>query len=37
MNLPYMRKREDSGYDGFGFFADTFKVLAQVINKNTSE
>ena len=32
--LPYMRKREDSGYDGFGFFADTFKVLVQVINKN---
>ena len=32
--LPYMRKREDSGYDGYGFFADTFKVLVQVINKN---
>lgn len=33
--LPYMRKREDVLYDGYGFFADTFKVLAQVVNKNT--
>tara|TARA_R110000803_G_scaffold5634_6_gene18579 strand:- start:2007 stop:4232 length:2226 start_codon:yes stop_codon:yes gene_type:complete len=33
--LPYMRKRELSEYDGFGYFADTFKVLAQVVNKNT--
>lgn len=32
--LPYMRKREDVNYDGYGFFADTFKVLAQVIDKN---
>jgi hypothetical protein len=32
--LPYMRKREDLNYDGYGFFADTFKVLAQVINRN---
>jgi hypothetical protein len=30
-----MRKREDSGYDGYGFFADSFKVLAQVINRDT--
>ena len=34
-HLPYMRKREDSNYDGLGYFADTFKVLAQVINRNT--
>jgi hypothetical protein len=33
--LPYMRKREDVNYDGFGFFADTFKVLAQVVDKTT--
>jgi hypothetical protein len=33
--LPYMRKRENSDYDGYGFFADTFKVIAQVINRNT--
>ncbi len=33
--LPYMRKREDSNYDGYGYFADTFKVLAQVINRDT--
>lgn len=32
--LPYMRKREDVAYDGYGFFADTFKVLAQVVDKN---
>jgi hypothetical protein len=30
-----MRKREDVTYDGYGFFADTFKILAQVVNKNT--
>jgi hypothetical protein len=33
--LPYMRKREDANYDGRGFFADKFKVLAQVVNKTT--
>ena len=32
--LPYMRKRESAGYDGYGFFADNFKLLAQVIDKN---
>ena len=32
--LPYMRKRESASYDGFGFYADNFKLLAQVINKN---
>ncbi len=31
--LPYMRKRELAGYDGYGFFADNFKLLAQVIDK----
>jgi hypothetical protein len=30
-----MRKRESVGYDGYGFFADTFKVLAQVVDPNT--
>jgi len=33
--LPYMRKRENVLYDGYGFFADTFKVLSQVINIST--
>jgi hypothetical protein len=33
--LPYMRKRENSNYDGYGFFADTFKLIAQVINRKT--
>ena len=33
--LPYMRKRESVNYDGFGFFADTFKVLGQVVDKTT--
>jgi hypothetical protein len=32
--LPYMRKRESASYDGYGFYADNFKLLAQVINKN---
>ena len=31
--LPYMRKRESAGYDGYGFFADNFKLLTQVIDK----
>jgi hypothetical protein len=30
--LPYMRKREDVLYDGYGFFADTFKVLSQIVS-----
>jgi hypothetical protein len=33
--LPYMRKRENVNYDGYGFFADRFKVLAQVVDKTT--
>jgi hypothetical protein len=33
--LPYMRKRENVNYDGRGFFADKFKVLAQVVDKTT--
>ncbi len=32
--LPYMRKVELPGYDGRGFFADTFTLLAQSINPN---
>jgi len=32
--LPYMRKRESASYDGYGFYADNFKLLAQVVNKN---
>jgi hypothetical protein len=29
--LPFMRKIE-SGYDGYGFYADTFKLLYQVVS-----
>jgi|TARA_R110000772_G_scaffold47540_6_gene108649 hypothetical protein len=32
--LPYMRKTENAGYDGYGFYADQFVLLAQVIDKN---
>ena len=32
--LPYMRKVEDVGYDGYGFYADQFILLSQVIDKN---
>ena len=32
--LPYMRKLETPGYDGYGFYAHNFILLAQVINKN---
>jgi hypothetical protein len=32
--LPYMRKTESAGYDGYGFYADQFVLLAQVIDKN---
>jgi hypothetical protein len=29
--LPYMRKLEDPNYDGYGFYADTFKLLYQIV------
>ncbi len=31
-SLPYMRKYEDSGYDGFGFYANKFKLLYQIVD-----
>lgn len=31
--LPYMRKVEDAGYDGRGFYADTLKVLYQIVDE----
>ena len=34
--LPYMRKLESPGYDGFGFSANKFYVLSQVVNKTIS-
>ena len=34
--LPYMRKPDAPGYDGFGFFADKFNVLCQVVNPTTT-
>lgn len=30
--LPFMRKIE-SGYDGYGFYADTFKLLYQIVSE----
>jgi hypothetical protein len=34
--LPYMRKVEKSSYDGFGFFAHKFYVLAQIIDESVT-
>lgn len=33
--LPYMRKVEDSGYDGRGFFAHNFNLLVQIVDDST--
>jgi hypothetical protein len=33
--LPYMRKKEDSGYDGYGFYAYKFKLLYQIVSDAT--
>jgi hypothetical protein len=33
--LPYMRKIEDSGYDGLGFYAYNFKLLYQITSGST--
>lgn len=30
--LPYMRKIETLGYDGFGFYAYNFKLIYQIVN-----
>jgi len=30
--LPFMRKIEDVGYDGFGFYATNFKLLYQIVD-----
>ncbi len=30
--LPYMRKIETSGYDGLGFYANTFKLVYQIVD-----
>lgn len=30
--LPYMRKTESGGYDGYGFYAHNFKVLYQIVD-----
>ena len=34
--LPYMRKPDAPGYDGFGFFADKFNLLCQVVDPTTT-
>tara|TARA_R110001592_G_scaffold133680_3_gene349038 strand:+ start:2142 stop:4337 length:2196 start_codon:yes stop_codon:yes gene_type:complete len=34
--LPYMRKVEKASYDGAGFFADKFYVLAQIIDESVT-
>ena len=35
--LPYMRKVESVGYDGKGFYANEFKVLAQVVDPKLTD
>jgi len=34
--LTYMRKLEDPNYDGYGFYADTFKLLYQIVAETTT-
>jgi hypothetical protein len=34
--LTYMRKIENVGYDGYGFYADTFKLLYQIVAESTT-
>jgi hypothetical protein len=34
--LPFMRKIENLGYDGNGFYADTFKLLYQIVAESTT-
>jgi hypothetical protein len=34
--LTYMRKLEDPSYDGYGFYADTFKLLYQIVAESTT-
>lgn len=34
--LPYMRKVEDTGYDGLGFYANKFKLLYQIVQDPNS-
>ena len=33
--LPYMRKIEYGGYDGLGFYADSFKLMYQIVADQT--
>jgi hypothetical protein len=35
--LPYMRKVENGGYDGKGFYANEFKILAQVVDPTVTD
>ena len=34
--LPYMRKTENSDYDGLGFYANKFKLLYQIVSDPTA-
>lgn len=34
--LTYMRKIENVDYDGYGFYADTFKLLYQIVAESTT-
>ena len=34
--LPYMRKIEDIGYDGLGFYATNFKLIYQIVSDNNA-
>lgn len=33
--LPYMRKIESGSYDGRGFYADSFKILYQIVDEDS--
>lgn len=34
--LPYMRKFESASYDGYGFYANKFKLLYQIVSDTTT-
>jgi hypothetical protein len=34
--LPYMRKVEDAGYDGRGFYANAFNLVYQIVDDNNT-
>jgi len=34
--LPYMRKKESGSYDGYGFYADKFKLVYQIVSDSNT-